>query len=176
MIICGIDPGLSGALAFFDTATGTLETIDMPTLTVGKAAKRRIDEHQVANLLWHRSSTGHAFIELLAGRPLEGVTSARTAGTGYGKILGVLAAVGVPFTEVSSNKWKAALGVTGDKDNSRLRASQLWPYASDQWPLKKHDGRAEAALIAYYGGNYAIARRAAQAAAGDGEITGEAAE
>lgn len=150
IILCGIDPGLSGALAFYDVALGAIETVDMPTLTVGKTAKRRVDEHQLANILWKRHA-GHAYVERVEVRPKEGVTSARTAGIGYGKILGVLAAVGVPFTEVTSAKWKAAIGVTGDKDNSRLRASQLLPQASSQWPLKKHDGRAEAALIAVYG-------------------------
>jgi hypothetical protein len=30
-------------------------------------------------------------------------------------------------------------------------ASQIFPDCADQWALVKHDGRAEAALIAYYG-------------------------
>lgn len=150
MIVAGIDPGLSGALAFYDTSTGEVETIDMPTLTLGKTAKRRIDEHQLANIFWKRHA-GHAFVELVALRPGESGTSALTIGIGFGVIRGTLAAVGMPFTIVTSKAWKAALGVTGDKDNARSRASQLLPQASDQWPLKKHDGRAEAALLALYG-------------------------
>ncbi len=150
MIIAGIDPGLSGALAFYNTATGDVETIDMPTLTVGKTSKRRIDEHQLQNIFWQRHA-GHAFVELVALRPKESGTSALTIGIGYGIIRGVLAAVGVPFTIVTSKSWKAALGVTGDKDNSRSRANQLLPQACGQWPLKKHDGRAEAALLCVYG-------------------------
>ncbi len=150
MIVVGIDPGLSGALAFFGVGTGVVETIDMPTLALGKTAKRRIDEHQLQNIFWQRHA-GHAFVELVALRPGESGTSALTIGIGFGIIRGVLAAVGVPFTIVTSKKWKAALGVTGDKDNSRSRASQLLPQASGQWPLKKHDGRAEAAMIALYG-------------------------
>ena len=38
-----------------------------------------------------------------------------------------------------------------DKNASRSLASQHFPDASDQWNLKKFDGRAEAALIALYG-------------------------
>jgi hypothetical protein len=33
-----------------------------------------------------------------------------------------------------------------------LRASQLFPNQADQWKRVKDDGRAEALLIAYYGG------------------------
>jgi crossover junction endodeoxyribonuclease RuvC len=151
-LICGVDPGLSGALCFYDPAIGEVEIIDMPTLALGKTAKRRINEHQLANILWKRH-VGHAYLELVALRPKESGTSALTIGIGFGIIRGVLAAVGVPFTIVTAKAWKGAIGVTGDKDNSRLRASQLLPHASAQWPLKKHDGRAEAALIALYGAN-----------------------
>jgi hypothetical protein len=36
-------------------------------------------------------------------------------------------------------------------NGARARATQLLPAAAHRWPLVKHDGRAEAALIAYYG-------------------------
>jgi hypothetical protein len=37
------------------------------------------------------------------------------------------------------------------KDGARARASQLLPAGVQLWPLVKHDGRAEAALLALYG-------------------------
>ena len=37
-IICAIDPGASGALAFFSPTAGTLEIIDMPTVEVKRGA------------------------------------------------------------------------------------------------------------------------------------------
>jgi len=43
------------------------------------------------------------------------------------------------------------LRVPAAKDAARARASQLLPHAANQWPLKKHDGRAESACIAYWG-------------------------
>jgi hypothetical protein len=43
------------------------------------------------------------------------------------------------------------LGVPAAKDGSRARASQLMPAATHHWPLVKHDGRAEAALIGHCG-------------------------
>jgi crossover junction endodeoxyribonuclease RuvC len=54
---------------------------------------------------------------------------------------------------VRPNIWKKAIGCPKDKDMARMLASRLLPQHSDNWPLKKHDGRAEAALIALYGLN-----------------------
>ena len=39
MIILGIDPGLSGALAFLDTKTGMIAIEDMPTIEVKRNNK-----------------------------------------------------------------------------------------------------------------------------------------
>ena len=52
---------------------------------------------------------------------------------------------------VHPQRWKRELGVPAGKDGARARASQLLPQAAGQWPLKKHDGRAEAALISVFG-------------------------
>ena len=47
--------------------------------------------------------------------------------------------------------WKKDLGCTADKDQSRMRASELMPNASHLWRQKNQDGIAEASLIAYWG-------------------------
>jgi hypothetical protein len=56
------------------------------------------------------------------------------------------------MTLVPPRRWKSALQVPASKDAARFRASQLLPQAAHLWPLKKHDGRAEAALLAVFGG------------------------
>lgn len=159
-IICGVDPGLSGAIALFDTGGGC-RVWDMPTLalTRGGKNKREVDPHHLAALLGG-NHIGHAFIEQAWAMPTKGAhargqgqgpSSAFASGKGYGIIIGALAALGVPYTFVSSMRWKKALGVPAAKDGARSRASQLLPEAAHQWPLVKHDGRAESALIALYG-------------------------
>jgi crossover junction endodeoxyribonuclease RuvC len=149
-IICGIDPGLSGAICLLDTE-GTIGINDIPVhaLTRGGKNKREVDPHRLATLL--SGTIGHAFIEQVASMPGMGVSGAFVFGKTFGIIIGVLATHGVPMTFVSPVKWKKALQVPASKDGARARASQLLPYAADQWPLVKHDGRAEAALIALYG-------------------------
>ncbi len=155
MLILGVDPGLSGAmfvLAFADGHVGYSSVFDMPTVSISRGGKikRDIDIHQLSRVVlgW---GVGHAFVEQVGSMPGQGVSSMFAFGKGYGIILGVLTAHGIPYTPVPPQRWKKALGVPASKDGARLRASQLLPDCSVQWPLKKHEARAEAALIAFYG-------------------------
>jgi len=63
---------------------------------------------------------------------------------------GVALGAGIPVRWVSASKWKRALGLSADKGASRRRATELWPAQSAMFARVKDDGRAEAALIAYY--------------------------
>jgi hypothetical protein len=52
---------------------------------------------------------------------------------------------------VDPSAWKKTMHLSTDKNASRALASQYFPDAADQWSRVRDDGRAEAALIAYYG-------------------------
>lgn len=151
MTIAGIDPGLTGAIAVLDDA-GELTVHDMPVLrtTRGGKAKRELDAHGLARLL-RSIRIDHAYVELVAARPGQGVTSMFGFGRSVGIIIGVLATLNIPLTPVSPAAWKRNLQVPKAKDGARLRASQLMPRSAHLWPLVKHDGRAEASLLALYG-------------------------
>lgn len=147
--ILGIDPGLSGALALYDLSSGSLEIEDVPTFKVGK---RLIDKYALARIVDNWSSRIHTvWLEQVGVRPGEGIVGAFTFGRGYGLLEGVCAANLLPIVDVTPAAWKRALQVPADKDAARMRASALMPREAHQWPLKKHDGRAEAALIALHG-------------------------
>lgn len=157
--ILGIDPGLSGALALYDI-DGSLEVVDMPTLQL--KTKRVIDEYALARVIDDWSSrVREVWLEQVGVRPGEGAVGAFTFGRGYGALRGICAANFLTIVDVTPATWKAALKVRGDKDESRLRASALFPRHGALWSLKKHDGRAEAALIALHGANQSPTRRAA---------------
>jgi crossover junction endodeoxyribonuclease RuvC len=150
-LILGIDPGLDGALALVDGPTGALVNVyDTPVLTLKTG--RQLDEYKLAALVdeWG-SNLSEAWIERANAHPHGGVTSSFTSGRGYGQLRGIICANFVPLHDVGAAMWKRALGVTGDKDESRKAASAIWPKEGFRWPLKKHHGRAEAALIAVYG-------------------------
>jgi hypothetical protein len=51
---------------------------------------------------------------------------------------------------VTPTKWKRALGLGADKGDSRRRAMETWPYMASKFARVKDDGRAEAALIAWW--------------------------
>lgn len=132
-IIIGIDPGVTGAIGWL--RGGLFSTVaDMP----GNPA-------DLADLL--RGNEGVFIVEQAQAMPKQGVSSTFKTGQGYGQILGVLAALRLPYRTVTPAVWKRSMGLSGkDKDASRALARSLWPDA----PLGrvKDHGRAEALLIA----------------------------
>lgn len=151
--VLGIDPGLSGAIALFTPATGALAVFDTPTLTLfrnGKA-KRDPDAVELARLIDAAGHIDHAYVEAVGAMPGQGVSSVFAFGKVFGLALGILAANFIPHTLVTPLRWKRALSVPAEKDGARARASQLMPAHAGLWCRAKDDGRAEAALIAYYG-------------------------
>lgn len=151
MILAGIDPGANGALAILD---GTAVTI----LDVPKVGN---DPDEAA---WAREwnmflpFVGHIWIEQVGAMPGQGVTSMFNFGDRFGFIKALAYSAGVPVSFVRPQAWKKAVGIPAkaEKGASRLRASQLFPQHADLWKLVKHDGRAEALLIAYAGGLRAV--------------------
>lgn len=148
MIVVGIDPGLKGALAFYN---GTrLEIVDMPTI---KVTRNSVDAVALARTFGRDITYDHALLERVGARPGNGGSSMFNFGEGFGMIQGVLATLDIPLTLVTPAVWKKALKVPADKSGARGRATQLMPRHAHNWPLIKHDGRAEAALLALYGFN-----------------------
>jgi crossover junction endodeoxyribonuclease RuvC len=146
MILAGIDPGVNGALAIWDGHRVTL--LDVPK--VGNDP----DEAAWA-ASWNRVLpwVEHIWIEQVGAMPGQGVTSMFNFGDRFGFVKALAYAAGVSVSFVRPNVWKQAVGIPkgSEKGASRLRASQLFPAHADKWKLVKHDGRAEALLIAYYG-------------------------
>jgi crossover junction endodeoxyribonuclease RuvC len=151
-MILGIDPGLNGALAFFDYEKGQLTVFDMPVHEVERngKAKREVSPQRLAMLV-RGIDVRRAIVEKVAARPGQGVTSMFAFGRSFGVVEGVLAALNIPVTYVTPQQWRKAMQVREGKDGSRQRAAELLPKYADQFALKKWDGRAEAALISYWG-------------------------
>jgi crossover junction endodeoxyribonuclease RuvC len=147
----GIDPGLSGALALYDVASGALEVADMPVFRV--KTKHVLDAHGLARIIddWTSGSDVRVWLEFVASSPQMGVASSFKFGEGYGVVQGVLAANFLRVEKVTPAQWKRAMKVSGEKDECRAAACRLFPRRSALFARKKDDGRAEAALIALYG-------------------------
>ena len=154
MIFLGIDPGLSGALAFYNKDDHSLALHDMPVVEMvrnGKA-KREVSPHLISEIIGGcPTQSAKAFVERVSAMPGQGVTSVFSFGRSSGIIEGALAALGVSYTLVTPQAWMKATGIRAGKDGSRQRAMELFPNYADLFARKKDDGRSDAALIAYYG-------------------------
>lgn len=146
-LILGIDPGKKGALALVAWDGVLVDVADMPDATgaaLGAHLRDFLEDHQP-----HHIQT--AWVEKVGSMPGQGHMNVFTFGAGYGAILGALGALQVPVELRTPNVWKKAMRCTADKGSSRQRATELWPGHARDFALVKHDGRAEAALIAEYG-------------------------
>jgi crossover junction endodeoxyribonuclease RuvC len=152
--VIGIDPGISGAIAIF--RDGNLDTIhDMPTLQIasGKTMKSHISGIGLVRILETSKlvhGSVHIVIEKVGAMPGQGVTSMFNFGRSAGIIEGVVAALQRPYTYVTPAVWTKAVGRAAGKDASRMRAMELFPANADLFKRAKDDGRADAALIAYW--------------------------
>jgi crossover junction endodeoxyribonuclease RuvC len=144
----GVDPGLSGAIAVLDPA-GALERLaDLPVICDGRLAW--IDGGALQALLIDslRGLPARAIVERVSAMPRQGVASSFTFGVTFGSILSVLQARHISVELVTPAVWKRALGLSSDKRASLDKARLLYPSA--ELGLAKHDGRAEALLLAYW--------------------------
>jgi crossover junction endodeoxyribonuclease RuvC len=150
-IFLGIDPGLSGALAFYDADEDNLIIIDMPTVEVTRNGKkkREVSAALVADAVAGKGVT-HAFMERVSAMPGQGVSSMFSFGRSSGIVEGVLAAYEIPTTLITPQVWMKSMNVRSGKDGSRERAMQLFPAHSAYFARKKDDGRSDAALIAMF--------------------------
>jgi crossover junction endodeoxyribonuclease RuvC len=152
--ILGVDPGLSGACAVLGPE-GAVHVFDLPTTSrrVNNKTKRQIEPYQLASWLEiQRPLLKFAIVEQVGAMPGQGVTSSFNFGFTTGVIHGIIAACGIEIRTVSPQVWKRHFRLLGQpKDASRAEASRRLPQFANLWPLMKHDGRAEAALLAIYG-------------------------
>ena len=142
--IMGVDPGVSGAVAFYFPAhPKRIAVYDMPS--IGK----EVNCPMLTEII-HQYAPEVAYVEAVHAMPKQGVSSSFNFGMSYGMARGVISACGVPTKLITPTKWKKEFNLTSDKDQSRRLAILFWPEAG-KFDRKKDDGRAEAALIALYG-------------------------
>ena len=151
MIYIGIDPGFSGAIAFYAPKENIVSIYDMPVYQNAKG-KTEINLYELHEILEPETDEPHmAIIEQVAAMRGQGVTSMFRFGQSYGVTQMAVAAHKIPMQFVTPAKWKSYLGLSRDKGVSRSLASQRFPKQADLFKRVKDDGRAEAALLALYG-------------------------
>ena len=154
MLIIGIDPGISGSICFFKDGR-ILEVIEMPVMTEGKKNKKQVNGAQIYNEFLKRINEKddqiRVVIEQVSAMPGQGVTSMFNFGQSYGILKGICSAMQLPMFFVRPNKWKKYYNlINSQKDASRTRAIEIFPYFSTQLSKKKDSNKADAILIASF--------------------------
>ena len=155
MLIIGIDPGLSGSICFFEDGK-ILDVVEMPTMTEGKKNKRQVNGSQVYNEISKRieqvdKKDIKVIIEQVSAMPGQGVTSMFNFGQSYGILKGMCSAMQLPMYFVRPAKWKKYFSlINSEKDASRTKAIEIFPYFSSNLSKKKDSNKADAILIASY--------------------------
>ncbi|KRO60791.1 MAG: crossover junction endodeoxyribonuclease [Pelagibacteraceae bacterium BACL5 MAG-120705-bin12] len=155
MIIIGIDPGLSGSICFFEDGK-ILDVVEMPTMTEGKKNKKQVNGSQIYNEILKRTSNLDksdikVVIEQVSAMPGQGVTSMFNFGQSYGILKGICSAMQLPVYFVRPAKWKKYFNlINSEKDASRTRAIEIFPYFSSQLSKKKDSNKADAILISSF--------------------------
>ncbi len=162
MLIIGIDPGISGSICFFDDGK-IIDVIDMPTMIDGKKNKRQVNGAQIFNEISMRikkkeKQSIRVIIEQVSAMPGQGVTSMFNFGQSFGILKGICSAMQLPMYFVRPAKWKKYFNlINSEKDASRTRAIEIFPYFSSQLSKKKDSNKADAILIAsFYHETYKI--------------------
>jgi hypothetical protein len=151
VIRIGADPGMTGAIAWIEPE-GRPVFHDMPVMGERKCINAPALVHILEEARGPNSRSLHLILEHAQAMPGQGVSSTFAYGRGFGTLEGVIYALGIPHTLVRPAVWKRRAGLSDSKADAIARAIQVCPAAAPFLKLKKHHGRAEALLIAIFGG------------------------
>ena len=155
MLIIGIDPGITGSICFFEDGK-IIDVVEMPNMPEGKKNKRQVNGAQIYNEI-SKKITGlkkqniKVIIEQVSAMPGQGVTSMFNFGQSFGVLKGICSAMQLSMQFVRPAKWKKYFGlIKAEKDASRTKVIEIFPYISSQLSRKKDSNKADAILIASY--------------------------
>tara|TARA_B100002052_G_C15717347_1_gene522420 strand:+ start:352 stop:846 length:495 start_codon:yes stop_codon:yes gene_type:complete len=155
MLIIGIDPGITGSICFFEDGK-VIDLIEMPNMPDGKKQKKQVNGAQIYNEILSRTKELEkknikVVIEHVSAMPGQGVTSMFNFGQSFGVLKGICSAMQLSMYFVRPAKWKKYYNlINAEKDASRTKAIEIFPYISSQLSRKKDGNKADAALIASY--------------------------
>ena len=142
MLVIGIDPGISGSICFFQDGK-IIDVVEMPTMTDGKKNKKQVNGSQIFNEISERIKELNkrdikVIIEQVSAMPGQGVTSMFNFGQSFGILKGICSAMQLPMYFVRPAKWKRYFNlINSEKDASRTKAIEVFPYISQQLSKKK---------------------------------------
>ena len=138
----GIDPGKKGAIAFVSNDLSKVLVFPMPEL----------EKDLIPLLSPLKKEIVCISVEKQQPFPEQGISSTFKLARHYGIILGILKTLNIPHEEVPPQKWKKFI-LGNCKGKRKLLKKLALEKASSLFPsvkLGKHDGKADALLLALY--------------------------
>ena len=155
MFIIGIDPGISGAICFFEDGK-IIDVIEMPSMPEGKKNKKQVNGNQLCNEIKSRLTEINyekvcVVVEHVSAMPGQGVTSMFNFGQTFGAIKGISATLKIPIFFVRPSKWKKHFElINSSKDASRTKVIEMYPSFAGKLSKKKDVNKSDAILIARF--------------------------
>ena len=155
MLIIGIDPGITGSICFFQDGK-IIDVIEMPNMPEGKKNKKQVNGAQIyyeisLRIKDTKKEDIKVVIEQVSAMPGQGVTSMFNFGQSFGILKGICSAMQLPMYFVRPIKWKKYFNlINSEKDASRTKAIEVFPYFSSELSRKKDSNKADAILIASF--------------------------
>ena len=155
MLIIGIDPGITGSICFLEDGK-IIDVVEMPNMPEGKKNKKQVNGAQVFNEISlkiknKKKEDIKVVIEQVSAMPGQGVTSMFNFGQSFGILKGICSAMQLPMYFVRPAKWKKYFNlINSEKDASRTKAIEIFPYISSQLSKKKDANKADAILLASF--------------------------
>ena len=122
----------------------------------GKKNKKQVNGSQIFNEISEKiknidKKNIKVVIEHVTAMPGQGVTSMFNFGQSFGILKGICSAMQLSVYFVRPAKWKKYFNlINSEKDASRTRAIEIFPYYSSHLSKKKDSNKADAILIASY--------------------------
>ena len=145
-VICGIDPGVNGGIAFLNVDGNSLWSDDLPVVQKIPGGKKWLDGAALGAMMQNFNPDACV---------LEQVSS---------RCVGVVEALQIPIWLITPGKWKIEVGLSAPpgyltksqqasyrKSAAIDLAKELFPAAVEDFARKRDHNRAEAALLAYWG-------------------------
>ena len=155
MLIIGIDPGITGSICFFEDGK-IVDVVEMPNMAEGKKNKKQVNGAQIfyeisLRIKHLKKEEIKVVIEQVSAMPGQGVTSMFNFGQSFGILKGICSAMQLPMYFVRPAKWKKYFNlINSEKDASRTKAIEVFPYFSSELSRKKDSNKADAILIASF--------------------------
>ena len=155
MLIIGIDPGITGSICFFEDGK-IIDVVEMPNMAEGKKNKKQVNGAQIyyeisLRVKHLKKEEIKVVIEQVSAMPGQGVTSMFNFGQSFGILKGICSAMQLPMYFVRPAKWKKYFNlINSEKDASRTKAIEIFPYFSSELSKKKDSNKADAILISSF--------------------------